>query len=639
MSLLLLSGEPLFHGKPIIHVVPYGEVAAAETHEHAASFPALHGPDHVNGALVQRNTLVDGTTINNLRVGADPDVSNAELADGMPPGLVVEKEHITEFLNLADNSYLYYSPATLVGEDLVQDAHSYVQVGRSPDAALDEEKYDGVRLAHKLDDAAGLRQVARLMCHKDTPFLYLQGDKTDATVGYIKVHRDDGTMDYYLGRGPDGIESVLVNGTSELVDSNNTDRVTLKCANDSTSLDIESIKTSGDKAMIKCVNDGDIVFEVRADGTVLFNHHTKIGEAQDGVFGDDSVYIGSARLSYTRDTHLMLLHKLKHQIPTYLQQQGFALADMPAGYNTDDMSVHDWTVSARLFLSDNAIKASTVFPPANVLDWETTMLSDNDLWELVNEHTGDIAGLDAALVINTANIATNAADIATNTAGKQDTLNFVAVSANDANPSTSAQIKTYVDDAVGSQVYVQYSTPGDESAGNGIGVMAGNGSVAGDGFIELDKANGTSYYYACRMNEQRMRFTFRFTETHSAMYMGLVIFNDTITQYTTSKMVITKKMRLEEVGNPEELGRVLVHQTACSFRNGGVSTTLVNSNVYIMVRMTTTGEGNPDNLDHVVEDHCDNESGLFIGYDDNSSRDIQTGTEFFLYVTLTEEET
>ncbi len=154
MSLLLLSGEPLFHGKPIIHVVPYGKASdAAETHEHAASFPALHGPDHVNGALVQRNTLVDGTTINNLRVGADPDVSNAELADGMPPGLVVEKEHITEFLHLADNSYLYYSPATLVGEDLVQDAHSYVQVGRSPGAALDEEKYNGVRLAHKLDDA------------------------------------------------------------------------------------------------------------------------------------------------------------------------------------------------------------------------------------------------------------------------------------------------------------------------------------------------------------------------------------------------------------------------------------------------------------------------------------------------------
>jgi hypothetical protein len=121
--------------------------------------------------------------------------------------------------------------------------------------------------------------------------------------------------------------------------------------------------------------------------------------------------------------------------------------------------------------------------------------------------------------------------------------------------------------------------------------------------------------------------------------MGLVIFNDTITQYTTSKMVITKKMRDEEAGNPEELGRVLVHQTACSFRNGGVSSTLVNSNIYIMCRMTTTGEGNPDNLDHIVEDHCENENNNFLGYDDNSVRDIQVGTEMYLYVTLSEEET
>ena len=187
--------------------------------------------------------------------------------------------------------------------------------------------------------------------------------------------------------------------------------------------------------------------------------------------------------------------------------------------------------------------------------------------------------------------------------------------------------------------YVQYSTPGDEtSASNGIGVMNGNGSVAGDGYIELDKANGTSYYYICRMNERRMRFKFRFTQTHSAMYMGIVIFNDTVTQFTTSSMKITKKMRDEEVSNAEELGRVLVHQTACSFRNGGNSSTLVNSNVYIMLRMTTTGEGNPQNLDSLLEDHCDNESNSFLGFDDNSTRDIQVGTEFYLYVTLTEEE-
>ena len=205
--------------------------------------------------------------------------------------------------------------------------------------------------------------------------------------------------------------------------------------------------------------------------------------------------------------------------------------------------------------------------------------------------------------------------------------------------SNISVIETYPPTGGALASYVQYSTPGDEThASNGIGVMVGNGSVAGDGYIELDKANGTSYYYVCRMNSRRMRFKFRFTQTHSAMYMGLVIFNDTLTQYTTSKMVISKKMRSDEVSNPEELGRVLVHQTACSFRNGGVSDTIVNSHVYIMARMTTTGEGNPDNLDSIVEDHCDNESVNFIGFDDNSARDIQVGTEMYLYVSLTEEE-
>ena len=581
----------------------------------------------------------DLSNIRNLRVAAhapDPNNQNALLADGLPKGFVFENATGTEQLDMIDDSSILVG-TTAAKHTTVRDGSLGVVLNGTNNVWADSAA-----------DQAGLA---------------VRADK-DQNVAHLSLSRANDDAIFAVGRDYAG--SVNECTLSDGVLSVQRGVYTIQLMPSATTL-------------FAVYNGDDPIYQIHSNGQPT--HHKALGASHDVLASDDSLYVGSVRFSYDRQNHKIKGEKLKHQIPAQLAAANFTIDDMPAGKVYADLSALDWLNVARDHMNDTSVTASTLFATAG--DWDTYYIVDEVMQAQVESLEDDVSVAQGTIISNTsahtanavshaantvahtanavahaANTVSHAANTVSHTAnavahaantvahaanataitGKQATLSFVAVSADDSNPSTSSQIKTYVDDAVGSGAYVQYSTPGDEASGNGIGVLNGNGSVAADGYIELDKANGTSYYYACRMNERRMRFTFRFTQTHNAYYMGLVIFNDTITQYTTSKMVIVKKMRDEEVGNPEELGRVLVHRTACSFRNGGVSTTLVNSNVYTMVRMTTTGEGNPDNLDHIVEDHCDNESANFLGYDDNSTRDIQVGTEFYLYVTLSEEE-
>ena len=122
-------------------------------------------------------------------------------------------------------------------------------------------------------------------------------------------------------------------------------------------------------------SSGTVTFAVYDDGFVVQKGHLETdpdslapGHFKDGVFGDDSVYIGSSRLSYDRATHQLILHTLKHQIPVFLQGHNLPAAQVPVAL--DQMSVHSWIALARTFLSNPHLQASDVFPPANA-DWNT----------------------------------------------------------------------------------------------------------------------------------------------------------------------------------------------------------------------------------------------------------------------------
>ena len=93
------------------------------------------------------------------------------------------------------------------------------------------------------------------------------------------------------------------------------------------------------------------------DGVLLFNHdfrhHTT--EAKKGTFfrptlaaQDNSVYIGSSRLSYDRSNHQLQIQSLKsNHIPLYMQGRGMDAAHLPTGVLINDMSVADWFIFAR----------------------------------------------------------------------------------------------------------------------------------------------------------------------------------------------------------------------------------------------------------------------------------------------------
>ncbi|MAD46761.1 MAG: hypothetical protein CMH98_17340 [Oceanospirillaceae bacterium] len=116
-------------------------------------------------------------------------------------------------------------------------------------------------------------------------------------------------------------------------------------------------------------------FELFNTGELRFLHNfDDTGQAatvhSSIVASDQSVYIGSARYSYDRSNHVVMLHRLtQNHIPIYLQGRGFTSNDLPSGHQHDDMSVRKWLVHARTHFSEEDIDISDLFPTANTGDW------------------------------------------------------------------------------------------------------------------------------------------------------------------------------------------------------------------------------------------------------------------------------
>jgi hypothetical protein len=89
-------------------------------------------------------------------------------------------------------------------------------------------------------------------------------------------------------------------------------------------------------------------------------------EFGDTVVEDESVYIGSLKYSFKRNTREPKLKILKDDhIPVWLSAQGYTNTDLPSGKSRNDMSIAAWIKSARTFLSDSSLKVKDVFPSNN----------------------------------------------------------------------------------------------------------------------------------------------------------------------------------------------------------------------------------------------------------------------------------
>jgi len=96
----------------------------------------------------------------------------------------------------------------------------------------------------------------------------------------------------------------------------------------------------------------------------------------DMMVGDNSLYVGSSRISYNRATHEVTLHKLKtNQLPKYFTDLGYNSSNLPSTYTPATMTVQRYMALARELASNDDIGVRTVLPAANTTDWEVCELA------------------------------------------------------------------------------------------------------------------------------------------------------------------------------------------------------------------------------------------------------------------------
>ena len=114
---------------------------------------------------------------------------------------------------------------------------------------------------------------------------------------------------------------------------------------------------------------GDTMFAVDEEGGVVYKGHadgTHTNESHQGsiALNDNSLYIGSTRLSFDRPNGELIMHVIA-RVLAYLTALGYSLTP-PEVYS--DHSVHDYCKFARDLASDQRLKISDVFPFATTAD-------------------------------------------------------------------------------------------------------------------------------------------------------------------------------------------------------------------------------------------------------------------------------
>ena len=379
--------------------------------------------DHTVEALptvVQRDPETGIVQIANLRCLArkvDLD-ANGLASDGVQPGLFMTEGTVSEELKLVQDAKIVYTP----------DDNRFYRFGCA--GAQTDVDADGL---HFSDGLADQLNSVNLRVSRDEPTLTLTGTKAD-NVDVIAVQdptgqevlfgvSDTGTVDCPLlltgeiivsrplASDPSQSEQLFV-VAGEDISCKNIDMDILDCKTIAATGDLCTFKNidtddidADDIACVKLTASGDVeapylklerlaatgarqtlmraytagggppVFTLYDDGELRFKHNFDDASqpahiASSILVEDESLYVGSARMSYDRVGHVMTLHRLKQgHIPDYLDGRGFVATDLPSGYTHDDMSVQDWLLHARDHFSEEDLDVKHVFPSSNTDDW------------------------------------------------------------------------------------------------------------------------------------------------------------------------------------------------------------------------------------------------------------------------------
>ena len=283
--------------------------------------------------VVRRDQAL-GTEIDNLHVVAD---SSNYTATFPPAGLYFTEATGRGELNMIEDGRIRFQPYDVDGSALVDRTFAF---GRAvPEAGETDVTADARRDGLLLEDAT-LDQSVELMVSNTLPTLRLIGTKATATSG----------------------------GHTEPV------------------------------CPVIDVQDGTEIsrFAVYDDGFVVQRGHQDVlpdalnaGHFSSVLAGDESVYIGSCKLSYDRAAKALRFRTLKEAIPVYLAGKGVTAA--PVGHTLASMTVHGWVAYARTHQSNERLTVHDVFPPANA-DWEdaTIRTSSTATGTLEDEDGGTI---------------------------------------------------------------------------------------------------------------------------------------------------------------------------------------------------------------------------------------------------------
>ena len=165
---------------------------------------------------------------------------------------------------------------------------------------------------------------------------------------------------YTFGRAEDNDDEKGGLHFQAITDVNATLRVRLNVGKKHSGVNMFEIRDHAGDTMFAIDEEGGVVYKGHEDADPKSEqHHASI------ALNDQSLYIGSMRLSFDRPNGELVMHVIA-RVPAYLAALGYSL---PVGQAYTDYGVHDYCKFARDLASDQSLKISDVFPTATADDW------------------------------------------------------------------------------------------------------------------------------------------------------------------------------------------------------------------------------------------------------------------------------
>ena len=183
-----------------------------------------------------------------------------------------------------------------------------------------------------------LEGVANIQLHADAQLFFIPYE----WVGDVYTPK---TSVYRFGANQEEVTDLTTAGDGiEMVDNNN--QILIQVQKNAPTIDIQGEKNAGVPFMrIKNQNSQEI-FTITDTGAIesstvddLYTAIANISDDRD-FFEEDSVYIGSLKLSYRRSDHKFMVKRLAlDHVPNVLSAQGFTASDLPGDKTINTMNI------------------------------------------------------------------------------------------------------------------------------------------------------------------------------------------------------------------------------------------------------------------------------------------------------------